>query len=150
MGALRSNATIEATLFILPHELQLPHTLKQAKCCAQVYVGEQVMCWWELSAAVWVVCQCATCCSGLFVLSLHFLNRDDKVDNPLQSLAIPRCVRFADVIVWTAGHSTLLTVFKDDFFCVFTSVFDLSNWSSHATGLGSIYLKSLRNNKWGS
>ena len=30
-----------------------------------------------------------------------------------------------ELIVLIAGHSTLLTVSKDDFFCVFTSVFDL-------------------------
>ena len=32
-----------------------------------------------------------------------------------------------ELIVLIAGHSTLFTVFKSDFFCVFTSVFDLSN-----------------------
>ena len=44
------------------------------------------------------------------------------------SLLFYRIIR-PELIVWTAGHSTLLTVLKDDFFCVFTSVFDLSNWS---------------------
>ena len=32
-----------------------------------------------------------------------------------------------ELILLTAGQSTPLTVYKDDFFCVFTSVFDLSN-----------------------
>ena len=52
--------------------------------------------------------------------------KDNFYATSCYTLLFYRIIR-PELIVWTAGHSTLLAVFKDDLFCVFTSVFDLSN-----------------------
>ena len=49
-------------------------------------------------------------------------------------------------IVLTADQSTLLSVFKDNFFCFHFS-FRPVKLKFHATEIGSVYLKSLRNNR---